>query len=91
MKKKTKMDYSPLNSFLTCWIFVMISSMIQVVLTEERITSEYFTAFINISYYDHTRGVLHTGKRNITPVKFRNSDKKNCSTKNKFKIFLAHY
>ena len=49
---------SPLNSFLQCWIFVMI--LIQVVLTEERITSEYFTAFINISYYDHDRGVLHT-------------------------------
>ena len=49
---------SPLNSFLQCLIFVMI--LIQVVLTEERITSEYFTAFINISYYDHTRGVLHT-------------------------------
>ena len=47
-----------LNSLLQCWIFVMIS--IQVVLTEERITSEYFTAFINISYYDHDRGVLHT-------------------------------
>jgi len=47
-----------LNSLLQCWIFVMIS--IQVVLTEERITSEYFTAFINISYYDHNHGVLHT-------------------------------
>ena len=49
--KKVKMDQ-------VC-VFLVLAILFQVVVAE-RIASEYFTAFINVSYYDHKRGVYHT-------------------------------
>lgn len=40
-------------------VFLVLAILFQVVVAE-RIASEYFTAFINVSYYDHKRGVYHT-------------------------------
>ena len=45
------------KTLLQCWLILV--SFFQVVLME-RITSEYFTSFINVSYYDHHRGIFHT-------------------------------
>ena len=44
------------TTLFQCWLIVIF---FRVVLTE-RITSEYFTAFINVSYVDHNRGIFHT-------------------------------
>ena len=45
------------KTLLQCWLILV--SFFEVVLME-RITSEYFTSFINVSYYDHHRGIFHT-------------------------------
>lgn len=41
-------------------IFLVFVICVGQVVLSERIASEYFTAFINVSYYDHKRGIFHT-------------------------------